>query len=347
MDWSQVAWYAARASGLVAFALLTTSVCLGIVLSLKWRTLALPRFVTNEVHRFATILALVFTLFHGVALYIDPFMKFTPAEIAVPLAAHYRPLWVGLGVTAAYLMAALYASSWIQRWIGFAWWRRFHYLAFAAYLAVVVHGLGSGSDSQATWAFYIYAGSVFLVAALLAARLLSPDREGRRAFAPATVAGVGLLLLGGWAFSGPLQPGWNQTANYGHGTGSRLPAPVVASSLPLPFQSTLQGRYQRQGSAAQTALQYDTTLSGAPGGSMQVRLIGQTQTGNRLVVNDSTVVLRPSGSGPVCTGSVTQIQRSTMVAQCATQSGDQVQLQIVVQVDADGNVTGTVDGSRL
>ena len=78
------------------------------ILWAQWKSLRnhLPR--TNKG-------ALVFTGLHGLSLYFDSFMKFTLSEILVPLASHYRPVWVALGITAAYLMAAIYLSQYVQR----------------------------------------------------------------------------------------------------------------------------------------------------------------------------------------------------------------------------------------
>jgi sulfoxide reductase heme-binding subunit YedZ len=57
-------WVTARAAGFTAFALLSSSVALGLVLSSPVRSERWPRFVTTELHRFATLLSLVFIAVH-------------------------------------------------------------------------------------------------------------------------------------------------------------------------------------------------------------------------------------------------------------------------------------------
>src|SRR5205807_2628549 len=65
------AWYAARAGGLLAFALLTASVVLGLTLSGRARLRRWPRFAVEDVHRFAGVLVGAFVGIHVLALLVD------------------------------------------------------------------------------------------------------------------------------------------------------------------------------------------------------------------------------------------------------------------------------------
>jgi sulfoxide reductase heme-binding subunit YedZ len=223
-------WVVARASGIVGYVLVTAAVAFGIGLSLKVRSVAWPRFVTTEVHRRISLLALVFTIVHGVTLWLDPFMAFTPLEVLVPFASHYRAAWVALGIIAGDLMLALWLSERLQRRIGYAWWRRLHYLTCAAWVLVSVHGLASGSDSRTAWGAAIYGAGTLLVLALLFYRLWPLDTFRRSAVM--TVAAAGIWLLGWWAITGPLRSGWNEVANDGNGSGQRSTS-LVQIDLPL------------------------------------------------------------------------------------------------------------------
>jgi predicted ferric reductase len=201
-----ITWEAARASGFVAYALLTASVAVGLALSLGWRSPRWPRFVTSETHRFVTLLALIFTGLHSLSVAIDPFIRFSLPEIVVPFASHYRPTWIAMGIVGTYLLVAVYASEWVRPRVGYAWWRRFHTLSFLVYVLATLHGLGTGSDSRTPWALVVYGASVVLVGALLTLRLLpSPPAVAR----PVVTALCAIALAGGilWAWSGPLQPG--------------------------------------------------------------------------------------------------------------------------------------------
>ena len=103
-------------------------------------------------------------------------------------------------------MVAIWLSEYLRPHVGYAWWRRFHYLSFVAFVLALIHGLGTGSDSRAPWAIALYAASAVLVVALIAVRALPPNGEVAHPLAAAVT--VWVVVLGGyWAWLGPLQPG--------------------------------------------------------------------------------------------------------------------------------------------
>lgn len=171
-------WVATRAAGYTAFALLTASVALGLLLSSPLRPTRWPRFATTEPHRFVTLLTLLFIAIHVLVALLDSFIGFSLSDVLVPFTSNYRRVWMGLGIVSAYLAAALWASSWLQRRIGYRWWRRLHFGTFGVYVGAALHGLGSGSDSGWAWSRIIYVASFALIGGLLVMRL--PDRDGRR-----------------------------------------------------------------------------------------------------------------------------------------------------------------------
>jgi len=166
-----VAWYVDRAGGLVAFALLTVSVILGILLSGRARS-SWPRFALEDVHRFAGILAGVFIAVHGVGVLLDGYFHFSLADLIVPGTAPYRPLATALGVVAAELLAALAVTNRLRKTISYAAWRRLHYLNFAVWLLALFHGIAAGSDSDTLWALAFYTVAAGSVAALTLWRVL-------------------------------------------------------------------------------------------------------------------------------------------------------------------------------
>jgi predicted ferric reductase len=165
-------WIVARAAGFTAYGLLTCSVVLGLALRLRWRSPRWPRFATTELHRFVTLLTLVFLGIHVVLIALDGYMHFRLVELLVPLASHYRPLWMGLGVVAAWLAVAVWVSTWLQRLIGYRAWRRLHFATFLVYAAAAVHGLQAGSDGHAPWALALYATTTLTVTSLATVRLV-------------------------------------------------------------------------------------------------------------------------------------------------------------------------------
>ena len=179
-SWSTITWDTARAGGLVSYVLLTAAVALGLVLRNRWQSSRWPRLVTNELHGYVSLLALVFIVVHVLAVAVDPFTHFGLRAVLVPFATHYRPLWMSLGIVALYLLLAVWVSSRLRQRIGHRLWRRIHVLAFAVYAAATLHGLGTGSDTRTVWAAALYLGSVGLVGTLLAVRLLAPAGRDSR-----------------------------------------------------------------------------------------------------------------------------------------------------------------------
>ena len=343
MNVGSLTWDVARAGGFVAYALLAASVAVGLALSLGWRSPRWTRFVTNEVHRFLTLLSLVFIVVHGAAIAIDPFIKMSLPEVLVPFLASYRPVWVALGIIAGYLALAIYLSERIRSRIGYAWWRRFHALAFVAFAMALVHGIATGSDTRTIWGLGLYGGSLCLVVFLLLLRLF-PEPPGRRRPVAAIVAIVAVFGVVGFTMVGPLRPGWsaraggtvptgataNVTASAGSGA-EATPRPVgigVTVSSPLPFSGTLS----RHGAAVQVQGQ---TTDGA--GAFLVQLEGGDDriTSGKVVLN--------TGSGQVCQGEVGTVGDSTIDATCATVDGTTWSLRVAVTRAGSGTIGGTLE----
>jgi hypothetical protein len=226
--WSAITWDVARAGGFTAFLLLTLSVALGLALSLKLQAPRWPRLINNELHNFVTVVTLVFIGVHVLAVWLDPFTQFGLGEILVPFASHYRPVWMGLGIVALYLALAIALSVYIRPRIGYAWWRRLHYLTFAVYALTLVHGVATGSDTRTWWGVAIYGGSALLITALLWRRLARPVAAGGKAHpALANFMLATAFILFVWALLGPLQSNWNASANNGNGSGQRSSSQVA------------------------------------------------------------------------------------------------------------------------
>jgi hypothetical protein len=344
--WSTITWDTARAGGFVAYILVTISIALGLALSLRWYSRSWPRWATTDLHRYITLLALVFTGVHSLAIWLDPYMAFTPAEVLVPFMTHYRPIWVALGIVAAYLLVAIWLSERIQKRIGYAWWRRLHYLTFGVWGLATIHGLTTGTDTRTGWALLIYAGSALLVGWLLAIRLLG--KSGQPAPHPKIAMATGAAALAALLFiiSGPLRPGWNAFANNGNGSGGRGGTASVASSvLHVPFTAQLQGSMNQSGGGSNNlTVQINATLSGGEQGDLQIVLNGQPDGNGSLMVNGGTVTLSPQNAA-ACSGNLTSFNGNQMSAVCQDGAGNQVHLDMTIEGDASGNVSGTVQGS--
>lgn len=173
-----VTWYIDRASGMVAFALLTATIASGLLMSGRARLRRWPRFAVEDVHRFASLLTWTFVAIHALALLADSYLPFSVTDLLVPGLAPYRPLATALGIVAAELLAALALANVLRGRISYRLWRRTHYLNFAVWALALGHGVTAGSDSDTTWALTLYVASAGLVAGMTAWRILSTRSAG-------------------------------------------------------------------------------------------------------------------------------------------------------------------------
>jgi hypothetical protein len=161
-------WTLARASGITCYGLLTLLVGLGLLLAhpnLRGGRI-LGRVARIRLHASLAVFTLAFLLLHVVVLATDPWAHVGWAGVLLPLASHYRPVPVTLGVLAAWsgLVSGL-TAAYAGRWLGSAWWAA-HRVASLAFLLAWAHGLSSGSDSPALVGMYLASGGAILAIAL-------------------------------------------------------------------------------------------------------------------------------------------------------------------------------------
>lgn len=168
-------WYLSRASALVAYGLVWLSMVLGVLITNKLARLWPGGPVAYDVHQHASLLGLVFALFHALILVGDRYIGYSLSQVLMPFASDaYRPLWVGLGQVAFYLLAIVGLSFYIRRLIGPRLWRAIHYLSFVVFGLALLHGIFSGTDSAAAGVrlFYWASGASLLFFTLY--RLMTP-----------------------------------------------------------------------------------------------------------------------------------------------------------------------------
>jgi sulfoxide reductase heme-binding subunit YedZ len=178
-------WILARASGMLAYALLTASVLVGIVLRARPFGRSLRPATVTDLHRFLAVLGLGALLLHGAALVLDDAVDISPAALLVPGLVPYRPLWTSAGVLAGELTLLIYVSFSLRRRIGTRAWRRLHWLTYLVFALGTLHGLAAGSDSDRTWALSLYGAAVGSVVAAAAWRALVPPAQ-RSGWSPRT-----------------------------------------------------------------------------------------------------------------------------------------------------------------
>jgi len=166
-------WVLARASGVTAYALLTASMLMGLLVrSRPFRSLR-PAAVA-DLHRFLSLLALGAVAVHALTLVLDEAAPLSIQALVIPGIAAYEPLWTGIGVAAAELMVLIVASFSLRRLIGARRWRSLHRASYAVFAAATAHGVAAGTDTREPWALALYGGSLAAVTAATAWRVLVP-----------------------------------------------------------------------------------------------------------------------------------------------------------------------------
>jgi predicted ferric reductase len=183
-----VAWYVARAAGLVAFGLLTLSVWLGLAMSTRLLGNTRQKMLFGW-HQTLAWTGLSMLALHAGALLLDPTLHFGLASVVVPFASPWRPAAVAAGVVAGWLTLMLAASFRMRKRIGQKGWRRLHYASFAAFFLALGHALTSGTDLQGGGGPILGALAAGPVIWLTIYRILMPRTTGRAQAGPkSTVA---------------------------------------------------------------------------------------------------------------------------------------------------------------
>jgi methionine sulfoxide reductase heme-binding subunit len=209
----ELTWYLTRSSGFVALILLTASMVLGVVTMARFRTTAWPRFVTQALHRNVSLLAICFLGAHIATTVLDGFAPIGWLDAVIPFISAYRPVWLGLGALALDLLIAVIVTSLVRRHIGHRTWQAVHLASWLAWPVAVLHGLGTGSDTQNGWGQVVYVACALAVLVACWCRLAIgwPTNAGARVLAGVASVVVPIVVIG-WALAGPLEPGWAKRA---------------------------------------------------------------------------------------------------------------------------------------
>jgi predicted ferric reductase len=173
-------WFLTRASGIVAWLMLTTSVIWGIVFSTKaFPEQRRPAWLL-AVHRWLGGLTLSFFAIHIVAVVADSYVHFGLADVTVPYASDWKPGAVALGILAAWLLVAVELTSQAMRHLPRKVWRAVHLTSYIAFWLTAMHAAFAGSDATKPMYQLTAAASIIAVAWALMYRVAN-RRAVRRA----------------------------------------------------------------------------------------------------------------------------------------------------------------------
>ncbi|MCP3933782.1 MAG: hypothetical protein GY708_00265 [Actinomycetia bacterium] len=147
----QIWWYVSRASGVVAWVLLALSMCWGLLVSTRAANSAGRPANILELHRYLSLLSVLFTGIHIAGLVADDYVHFGWSETLVPWASEWRPTAVAWGVLGLYLLIAIELTSLLRKHLPRRIWRAIHMASFGLFVFATLHGIQAGTDMGNLW----------------------------------------------------------------------------------------------------------------------------------------------------------------------------------------------------
>lgn len=355
-------WYTTRATGVVALLLLTLSLLLGILVSVRFVTERWPRFTTIGVHRNVSLLTVSFLALHILTAIADPYAPVGWFSILIPFVSAYRPLWLGLGTVAFDLLLALIVTSLLRTRMRYRTWKAVHWAAYASWPIAIVHGLGTGTDPHSPVILTLVVLCVVAVFGAGAWRLASgwPEHAGIRLASGLGAAAVAIAVAL-WTVAGPLAPGWAarsgtptdllaraRAAGTTGSSGSSQPGSSngsSASALPaLPLTSPVTGTIKTGRSGEEQAT---VTISGSAQAPVvfQVVISGQALGDGGVQMTSSQVTFGPTAQANLYQGTVTGLNGPDISATVSDQAGSSINLSLRLSING-GNITGTLTASN-
>ncbi len=137
--------------GLIATAVLSFNILLGILLSTGYRRSPLwkrmpvlvKKISVDDLHNWTAYVALVLAMAHPVVLLADKSLKYRVSDIVLPVSAPHQPLWTMMGALALYavIVVIITTQKLVKRRLGFRVWKNIHLISYGTALLFVVHGI--------------------------------------------------------------------------------------------------------------------------------------------------------------------------------------------------------------
>lgn len=168
----KIPWVASRITAMLAYGALAASTIYGLGMTTRLLDRISRRLVNDSLHESLSFWGLLLGATHALLLLLDTYIGFGWDSILIPFVAPWRPIAVGLGSIALYLLVMLVVTSKARRFIGLRLWRVIHLLAFVAFGLITAHGFLAGTESTLPWAKVTYVTAAALVAFFTGVRII-------------------------------------------------------------------------------------------------------------------------------------------------------------------------------
>lgn len=174
-----VLWLVSRASGLVAFVLLTVTLVAGVVARAPTMPLRpgsdrrWPRWARQALHRDGALLAVGALAVHVASVVLDGYVDVGWMSVVLPFTAGYHPVAVAAGTLALDAVLVVVATSLLRVRLGYRSWRAVHWLVYAAWPLAALHYLNLGTDAGTWWGRSVVFAATAAVLVAVAYRLVT------------------------------------------------------------------------------------------------------------------------------------------------------------------------------
>lgn len=130
--------------GLVAVGLATLNLAIGSLIAMRyspWRYWPHHRFNIFRVHNWTGYLLLAVCLLHPVVLLFSSTARFRILDVLYPVRSPSQPFENTVGAIALYCLALVVVTSYFRLRLGRRMWKSFHFVVYAAAIAVFWHSI--------------------------------------------------------------------------------------------------------------------------------------------------------------------------------------------------------------
>ena len=173
-------WFLSRTAGVLAYLLFFTTICFGLLQTVKQSNRVMAKWQSLDLHKFVALLGVGFLILHIFSLLGDHYFNFSVGQLLFPANEPYRPVPVAVGIISLWSVVVIFVAFQARRVIGRGAWRLLHPAATLLFFAALFHAVTAGTDSSLPWIQWMYvltAGiAVFALVTQLTARFSQNPR---------------------------------------------------------------------------------------------------------------------------------------------------------------------------